>query len=858
MKKLTIGILAHVDAGKTTLSEALLYCSGTIRSLGRVDKKDTFLDTHSLERDRGITIFSKQAVIKFNDTKITLIDTPGHADFSPEAERTLSVLDAAIIVISASDGIQSHAETLWKLTKRHNIPVFIFVNKMDLPNSGREVLLADIRRKFSDICVDQKNLGNTEEVSILSEHLLEKYLSGEGITQHDISHLIAQRKLVPCYFGSALKNDGAQKLLCDLDKYLQSKSYNENFGARVFKITQSEKGERLAHIKITGGVLNVKDKLCGIQNGKEWEEKAEQIRVYSGTKYESVNSAYPGDIVCVTGLSKIMCGDGLGFEQNADSPLLEPVLSYKVVFDAKLDIYNVLSDFQKLQEQEPTLKVSFNEHLKEIYVLVMGEVQLEVLKFRVKELFGYDIDFGNAGIVYRETIDNTVEGVGHYEPLRHYSEVHLILEPAQRGSGLSFEADCSENSFARNWQRLVLTHLAEKTHLGVLTGSPITDMKITLVAGKAHKKHTEGGDFRQATYRAVRQGLMYAKSVVLEPHYNFEITLPTELVGRAMTDIQRKGGHFSPPEILPDGFSSLKGSGPVASLRTYPTELTAYSHGKGNMVYSLKGYEPCHNQEQVIEQADYDPEADLYNSPDSVFCEGGAGFNVKWNEVYNYMHLESVLNSKPEQDPVETAKSRAKTYANQIATDKELMEIFERTYGPIKQRSFNNVVTVSNKKVQDKPKPQKNPSQIYNGKEYLLIDGYNIIFAWDELKILAADSLDCARNQLIGRLCNYQGYSGIEIILVFDAYKVKKNPGTVENFRNIQVVYTKEAQTADSYIEKVSHELSKNNRVRVATSDKYEQMIILGNGALRIPAAAFHKELKDAEAAISDIVGKQL
>ncbi len=862
MKRLTIGILAHVDAGKTTLSEALLYISGNIRKLGRVDRKDTFLDTYSLEKERGITIFSKQAVLNTGNAVITLIDTPGHADFSPEAERTLSVLDAAILVISASDGVQSHAETIWKLLSKHNIPTFIFVNKTDLPNAGREVLAADIRRKLSDNCIDENLLSDSEEISMCSEALMEKYVSGDTITEEDISQAIMQRKLFPCYFGSALKIEGVGEFLTDICKYVKEPAYCSEFGARVFKITRSERGERLVHMKITGGELNAKDKLSGFANGEPWEEKAEQIRVYSGNKYDSVTTAPSGCVCAVTGLSKVQCGDGLGFEKENSAPLLEPVLSYKVNLPVGIDAFTVISKFRTLEEEEPSLKISFDERLKEIHMLVMGEVQLEVLKYQIKERFGLDVEFGHGNIIYRETIADTVEGVGHYEPLRHYSEVHLILEPAERGSGLTFSSDCSENDFARNWQRLVLTHLTEKTHIGVLTGSPITDMKITLVAGRAHKKHTEGGDFREATYRAVRQGLMCAQSILLEPWYNFEIKVPQENIGRTMSDIQRMGGSFSAPELDGD-MSILKGSAPVSEIRSYSLEILGYSHGKGSILLSLKGYEPCHNTEEIVANIGYDAESDLYNSPDSVFCESGAGFVVKWNEVENYMHLESVLKAASIEDTGErTVKQRAEDYIKRAATDKELLAIFERTYGPIKRREtrepvFNPSVTSVAKEQQ--PKPVKKASQpLYDGKEYLLVDGYNIIFAWDELKSAANESLDSARNLLVHRLCNYQGYSGIEIILVFDAYRVKKNPGSIEKHRNISVVYTKEAETADTYIERVSHELSKKHRVRVATSDGYEQMIILGNGALRIPAAAFHKEIKDAEKAIREFVDIEL
>lgn len=852
MKRLTIGILAHVDAGKTTLSEALLFTSGNIRKLGRVDKRDAFLDTYALERERGITIFSKQAILETPDSIITLIDTPGHADFSPEAERTLQILDAAILVISASDGVQSHAETMWKLLSKHNIPTFIFVNKTDLPNSGKDVLEADIRRKLSDACMNAEHFGDTEELSMCSEALMEKYLGGEAITDEDISDAIMARKLVPVYFGSALKTDGVPELLLSIEKYTKEPDRPSEFGARVFKITHTDKGERLTHMKITGGCLNVKEKLVIGDS----EEKCEQIRIYSGNKYDTVNSAAAGTVCQITGITALKCGDCLGFEKDSTSPLLEPVLSYKIMLPVGVDAFTVISKFRTLEEEEPSLKINFDERLKEIHVLVMGEVQLEVLKYQIKERFGLDVEFGHGNIIYRETITDTVEGVGHYEPLRHYSEVHLILEPSERGSGLTFESDCSENEFARNWQRLVMTHLHEKTHKGVLTGSPITDMKISLVAGRAHKKHTVGGDFREATYRAVRQGLMQAESVLLEPWYAFEIKVPEENIGKAMSDIQRMGGSFSAPEIE-DGISVLKGTAPVSEIRSYSLDIVSYTHGKGSITLSFHGYEPCHNTEEVIAELGYDPEADVYNSPDSVFCEGGAGFAVKWYDVPSYMHLESVLLAAEAPDPEErTVADRARDYMKRVATDKELMAIFERTYGKIKQRESGEVIYNPSVKsvMKERPTVKLRPAPVFDGKEYLLVDGYNIIFAWDELKKDARESLDFARNNLIHRLCNYQGYAGVEIILVFDAYKVKKNPGSVEKHRNISVVYTKEAETADTYIERVSHELSKKHRVRVATSDGAEQMIILGGGALRIPAAAFHKEIRDAENAINDII----
>lgn len=861
MKKLTVGILAHVDSGKTTLCEALLYVSGRLRTLGRVDKKDTFLDTYAIERERGITVFSKQAVFCAEDTEITLIDTPGHTDFSPEAERTLCILDAAILVISASDGVQGYTRTLWKLLERHRIPVFVFVNKTDLPNAGREVLAADLRRALSESCIDAALIGNNEETAMCCEPLMETYLAG-GITDTDIAHAVAARRLYPVYFGSALRTENVPEFLRGLLRYAPCPAHGKDFGARVFKITRGERGERLVHMKITGGRLAVKSVLSGKRaDGTAWEEKVDQIRVYSGARYDTLQAAEAGTVCAVTGLSSPLCGDGLGCEPADFAPLSEPVLNYTLLLPEGLDPYAVLGSLKKLEEEEPTLRFTFHEPTKEIGVSVMGEVQLEVLTRILKERFGFEARFGAGKVLYRETVADTVEGVGHYEPLGHYSEVHLLLEPGERGSGLRYAADCAESVLARNWQRLVLTHLAEKNPVGVLVGAPLTDVKITLVAGRAHQKHTEGGDFREATYRAVRQGLRRAQNILLEPWYAFEIVLPTENIGRAMSDITRMGGRFSQPDDAGEGLSSLCGTAPVNELRHYAPELAGFTHGKGRMSFQLSGYEPCHNADKVIAEAGYNPDADLANTADSVFCAGGAGFTVRWDEVESHMHVESVLNAaKPADDGERSVARRAADYLARAATDKELMEIFERTYGKIKPRTPGK--TVFNPSASASPAKQEPPIKkappLYSGSEYLLVDGYNIIFAWDELEEKAKESLDIARNQLIHRLCNYQGYAGVEIILVFDAYRVHKNPGTVEKFRNIHVVYTKEAETADTYIERVSHELSKKHRVRVATSDGSEQMIILGSGALRIPAAAFHKEVRDAEKAIREIISQAL
>ena len=857
MKKLTVGILAHVDAGKTTLAEALLFAAGTLRKLGRVDKRDTFLDTYVLERKRGITIFSKQAVFHTGGCEITLIDTPGHADFSPETERTLCILDAAILVISAADGVQSHTETLWKLLERHRIPTFLFVNKTDLPYPGKEVLLADLHRRLSPDCVAAEALGSTEETAVCSESLMEKYLSGEPITETDLAVTVAERRLFPVFFGSALKNEGVVPFLEKVTRLVPCADGTQSaFGARIFKITYDERGTRLTHMKITGGVLAAKHMLSGTSEaGEAWSEKAEQIRVYSGTHYETLTEAGIGTVCAVTGLTHTRAGEGLGFEKADFAPLSEPVLSYAIRLPQGVDAFTAFSSFRRLEEEEPMFRFAFSSQSGEITVSVMGEVQLEVLAHRILETFGMEVTFGAGRVLYRETVADTVEGVGHFEPLRHYSEVHLLLEPGERGSGMRFASDCDENELARNWQRLILTHLAEKTHVGVLTGAPLTDIKVTVVAGRAHKKHTEGGDFREATYRALRQGLRKARCVLLEPWYSFTIELPEDCVGRAMSDVQRMGGRFGAPEQS-GGTAHLTGTVPVSEMRLYALTLAGYTGGRGRLTLSLHGYEPCHNADEVIAASGYQPDADLLNPSDSVFCANGAGFVVPWNEVEAHMHVESVLKrAAPEDSAERTVRQRAADYLARAASEKELMEIFERTYGKIKKREsapvrYNPSVTGV---PSAKPKKQT-PAPVFDGKEYLLVDGYNLIFAWDELRAAASKSLEGARNDLIHRLCNYQGYCGIEIILVFDAYRVHKNPGSVEKFRNISVVYTKEAETADTYIERVSHELSKKHRVKVATSDGPEQMIILGNGALRVPAAAFHKELCDTEAAIRSLI----
>lgn len=864
MKKLTVGILAHVDSGKTTLSEALLYISGNIRKLGRVDREDTFLDTYSLERSRGITIFSKQAMLRGEDFEITLLDTPGHVDFSPETERTLSVLDAAILAISGTDGVQSHTETLWRLLKKHSVPVFVFINKMDVPSADRETLMSGIYKRLSPSCIEAEKLGSNEETAVCDELLMEKYLSSGNISDNDIFSAVAQARLFPCFFGSALKTAGVGDLLDGILRLMPEPLRSDKFGARVYKITRDAAGKRLVHMKITGGALSVRQILTGkTRSGEEWSEKVDEIRIYSGEKYETAPSVSAGTVCAVTGLSSPVSGDALGFEKELPLPVLEPVFNYHVMLPPEVDAHTAYQKLKLLEEEEPQMSVTYDEHNGEIKLLLMGQVQLEIIRHLIGERFGMAVDFDAGSVVYRETVADTVEGVGHYEPLRHYAEVHLIIEPAERGSGLAFCSDCPTDELERSWQRLILSHLEEKAHVGVLTGSPVTDLKVTLVSGRAHKKHTEGGDFREATYRALRNGLRKAHSVLLEPYYDYEIRVPTPLVGRAMSDMQRIGASVGQPQTEAaaggDGFSVICGCAPVSQIQHYGLSLADYSHGLGSIVCTLAGYRECSvkDSERIISEIGYDPDADILNSCDSIFCAHGAGFLVKWDEVEKYMHIESYIGRSFEKEEEQAEiKRRAENYLAKVADDKELMEIFVRTYGPIRRKDSGKIKHEAGAPVKNTAarKPQKPKAPSFDGEEYLLVDGYNIVFAWDELKKAASKSLDLARSELINRLCNYQGFCGTRIILVFDAYKVKKNPGTVEEYRGISVVYTKEAETADAYIERVSHELSKKHRVRVATSDGPEQLIILGNGALRLPASAFHKELEDAERAIREII----
>lgn len=857
MENIVMGILAHVDAGKTTLSEGMLYLSGTVRKLGRVDHKDAFLDTYSLERDRGITIFSKQAVFSLGNRRINLLDTPGHVDFSAEMERTLQVLDYAVLVISGADGVQGHTETLWKLLKLYEIPTFIFINKMDQPGTDRESLLTELKERLDEGCIvfgKGKNVESLEEIAMTDEAVLDYFMEHETVRNEDICRLIRERKIFPCYFGSALKLDGVQELLAGFEEYMKPFDGKKEFGARVFKISRDDKGERLTFLKVTGGKLVVKMPI-------NKEEKINQIRIYSGAKYEAVNEVEAGGVCAVTGLSSSYIGQGLGVEKGTAAPFLEPVLTYQMILPEGADTTKVLRELKQLEEEEPLLNIVWNPALEEIHVQLMGEVQTEILKTMIAERFHLDVEFGTGKIVYKETIKSPVVGVGHYEPLRHYAEVHLKMEPLEAGSGLVFDTDCSEDVLDRNWQRLILTHLQEREHPGVLTGAPITDMKITIVAGRAHLKHTEGGDFRQATYRAVRQGLKSAESVLLEPWYSFVLEVPSEQVGRAMSDIGQMNGSFEGPEAEnKQGMVRLTGTAPASEMRDYQREVWAYTKGRGRITLTLKGYEPCHNAEEVIEEIGYDSERDVDNPTGSVFCAHGAGFLVKWDEVPEYMHIkEDFLAEKPgiEQDEMMAVQmgnhcNYSGGYSSSYDDDPELLTIMEREFGS-KQEERDRY---SSYRKQTVSTPVRHTTVIKENepkKEYLLVDGYNIIFAWEELNELAKASIDAARNKLMDILSNYQGFIGCTLILVFDAYKVKGNQGEVQKYHNIYVVYTKEAETADQYIEKTTHEIGRKYKVTVATSDALEQVIVMGQGAYRISARDFYEEVERTEKQIREI-----
>lgn len=870
-KNIVLGVLAHVDAGKTTLAESILYISGTLRKLGRVDHKDAFLDTDRQERDRGITIFSKEARFHWKDMDVTLLDTPGHVDFSAEMERTLQVLDYAVLIISGADGIQGHTMTLWRLLERYGIPTFLFINKMDQPGTEQEALLAQLKERLDGRCISfaKKDTAFYENVAVCEEDLLERFLESEQIEEEEIVRLVAERKVFPCFFGSALKVEGVEKLLEGLYNYTRMPEYQAALGARVYKISRDGQGNRMTHVKVTGGSLKVKQMIPVYDREKDChtEEKIDQIRLYSGNKYEMAQEVQAGDICALTGPVKTFSGEGIGAEQENTIPLLTPVMTYRIVLPEGCDVHQMYDKLCQLEEEEPQLHILWKEQKEEIHAQLMGEVQITILQNLIAERFGVEVAFDEGSIVYQETIANVVEGVGHFEPLRHYAEVHLVLEPGEPGSGLQFAVSCSEDVLDKNWQRLILTHLEEKEHLGVLTGSPITDMLITIVAGRAHTKHTEGGDFRQATYRALRQGLCKAQSVLLEPVYAFRLELPAGMIGRAMTDIQTKQGDFEPP-VIEGEYAILTGTVPVSEMSGYQTELLAYSGGKGRLFTELKGYAPCHNAKEVIEQTGYEAEHDVANPCGSVFCAHGAGFVVEWDSVEAYMHLESILDSgtfrladgslyqpeKAKQDAKEASGNFAGQYARRAGAAKsstaedfigqdEIEEIFTRTFGTKKRekpgwgKTIRSVPHSRETKYQGTPLPQE---------EYLLVDGYNIIFGWENLNELAKTNLDGARGRLMDILSNYQGYRKMHLILVFDAYKVKGNPGSAVRYHNIDVVYTKEAETADSYIEKVTHQIGKKYRVRVATSDGLEQMIIMGAGATRVSAREFQEEVMAA------------
>lgn len=874
-KKISVGLLAHVDAGKTTLSEALLYLTGAIRKMGRVDDRDAFLDTYELERERGITIFSKQAVFDLGDKTVTLLDTPGHVDFSAEMERTIQVLDAAILVVSGADGVQGHTRTVWRLLKRHHVPVFLFINKMDQSGCDPQALMKDLKANLNENCVDfggwsgekgEWDLEKTQpdefyqELAVCDEKIMESYFENGVINTDEIDELVRERKVFPCYFGSALKLKGVEKLMEGITLYgtgVEAGKEGEPFGAKVFKISRDNQGNRLTHLKVTSGVLHVKD---------SWgeEEKVNQIRIYSGAKFESVKEAAAGCICAVTGPLRTHPGQGIGSEPASELPMLEPVLTYRIILPFDSDVHKCLQQFKQLEEEEPELHVLWNEELGEIQVQLMGDVQIEILKHMLEERYGLLVGFDTGNIVYKETILNTVEGVGHFEPLRHYAEVHLLLEPGETGSGLQFDTVCSEDVLDRNWQRLILTHLEEKSHRGVLTGAEITDMKVTLLTGRAHMKHTEGGDFRQATYRALRQGLMQAESQLLEPFYGFTLELPAENLGRAMADMDRMFGTFEPPVTTEDGVI-LTGKAPVACLRDYQREVIAYTKGRGHLNLWFKDYEPCHNAEEAIEAAGYDPEADLENTADSVFCSHGAGYLVPWYQVKKYMHVESpvektdrVASSVVADMEIETSEAiPAAPVTNRRQSspgpgtswsdDKELEEIFNRRFGPGKWRSRPDTQSSytaprTRNYSANKPLKTKEPKKPEE-EEYLLVDGYNIIFAWEELRELSKVTIDGARQKLMDILCNYQGYKKCTLILVFDAYKVTGNTGEAIDYHNIHVVYTKEAETADQYIEKLAHKIGRQYNVTVATSDGLEQLIIYGQGCHLMSARDLKEEV---------------
>ena len=857
MKQLCIGIVAHVDAGKTSLTEAMLYRAGVLRKLGRVDHGDAFLDTNSIERDRGITIFSKQARLTLGTTQLQLVDTPGHVDFSAETERALQILDCAILVISGTDGIQAHTRTLWRLLERYHVPTVVFLNKMDLPGADKAALLAQLRDQLSGGCVDfslPPAQLHEEAAALGDEALLERYLERGSLTEAELSHLVGQRQLIPCWFGSALRDQGVDALLDGLARYVPAPEYGSRFGALVYKVSRDGQGTRLTWLKVTGGVLKVKDILSnrrpGLEESALWSDKADQLRLYSGDKYELTEAAPAGTLCAVTGLSHARPGDALGAQAALPAPALEPVLTCQVLFDR--DPHTVLPLLRQLEEEDPQLHLCWQEQTGQLFLQVMGEVQLEVLTRLARERFGLELSFGPGAILYRETIAAPVIGIGHFEPLRHYAEVHLLLEPAPRGSGLTFASACSTDQLDLNWQRLVLTHLAEREHPGVLTGSPITDMKITLIAGRAHDKHTEGGDFRQATYRAVRQGLMQAESILLEPWYDFRLEVPAAQVGRAMSDLERMGAQYDPPAAAGEE-TVLTGRAPVAALRDYPRQVAAYTRGLGRLQYSPGGYRPCADQQAVTAALAYDPERDAANPSGSVFCDHGSGTVVDWRKVPAMAHVDSGLRLDAPVRQQSAPPAPRSAPASGLAGEKELMSIFEQTYGKVERRSFQPQRPPARRELADSYSIRE--QQL--GPDYLLVDGYNIIFAWPELQPVARDNLDAARKMLLDILANYRAFRGGEIILVFDAYKVKGNPGSLEKTEGVYVAYTKEAQTADAYIERATYDLARQHRVRVATSDGPEQLIILGHGALRLSALQLRQEIEQARGQISALLAAQ-
>ena len=853
-KHICVGVMAHVDAGKTTLNEALLYTGGQLRRLGRVDHGDAYLDTDQLERERGITIFSKQALLPLGEEKeLILMDTPGHADFSAEMERTLQVLDCAVLVISGTDGVQGHTRTLWRLLERYHLPVFLFVNKMDLAGADRAAVLANLRESLDSRCIDftADQSARDEEIALCDEGALEDFLAGGAIPDGTVSRLVAQRKLFPCWFGSALKLEGVEELLSGLERYAPAPDYPKEFAARVFKITRDDQGNRLTWMKITGGSLKAKTPLSGGEGEDRWEEKADQLRLYSGAKFRSLDRAEAGSVVAVTGLTHTRPGQGLGAQGEGERPALEPALTYELVLPPGADPHAVLPKLRQLEEEDPMLRFVWDSRWKQIQVRLMGQVQLEILKRVIAQRFDLEVDFGPGRVLYRETIASTVEGVGHFEPLRHYAEVHLLLEPGPRGSGVQLATACSTDQLDLNWQRLIFTHLLERDHPGVLTGSPLTDVKITLLAGRAHEKHTEGGDFRQATYRAVRQGLMQAESILLEPWYDFRLEVPAAQVGRAMSDLERMGAQYDPPAAAGEE-AVLTGRAPVAALRDYPRQVAAYTRGLGRLQYSPGGYLPCADQQAVTAALAYDPERDAANPSGSVFCDHGSGTVVDWRKVPAMAHVDSGLHlDAPIQQPAPPAPRSAP--ASGLSGEKELMCIFEQTYGKVERRSFQP----------QRPPARRELADSYSIREqqlrpdYLLVDGYNIIFAWPELQPVARDNLDAARKMLLDILANYRAFRGGEIILVFDAYKVKGNPGSLEKTEGVYVAYTKEAQTADAYIERATYDLARQHRVRVATSDGPEQLIILGHGALRLSALQLRQEIEQARGQISALLAAQ-